>query len=100
MEQPKQPDGKVLVVIPARHASSRFPGKPLALIAGRPMIQHVVERVRRARLVSQVVVATEDERIQRVVEGFGGEAVLTTGWPKWPRTGRRRSTSTCRETNR
>ncbi|MBZ5503450.1 MAG: 3-deoxy-manno-octulosonate cytidylyltransferase [Acidobacteriia bacterium] len=77
MEQTKQSEANVLVVIPARHASSRFPGKPLAPIAGRPMIQHVVERVRRAQLVSQVVVATEDERIQRAVEGFGGEAVLT-----------------------
>jgi 3-deoxy-manno-octulosonate cytidylyltransferase (CMP-KDO synthetase) len=67
----------VLAVIPARHASSRFPGKPLTLIAGKPMIQHVVERVRRARLVSRVVVATEDARIRTAVEGFGGEAVMT-----------------------
>jgi len=68
---------KVLAVIPARHASSRFPGKPLAPIAGRPMIQHVVERVRQAHLVSRVMVATDDTRIQRVVEGFGGDAILT-----------------------
>ena len=68
---------KVLAVIPARHASSRFPGKPLAPIAGRPMIQHVVERVRQARLVSRVMVATDDTRIQRVVEGFGTDAILT-----------------------
>lgn len=68
---------KVLAVIPARHASTRFPGKPLAKIAGRPMIQHVVERVQQARGVSRVVVATEDERIRRVVESFGGEAILT-----------------------
>ena len=71
------PSAKVLAVIPARHASSRFPGKPLTPIAGKPMIQHVVERVRRATLVSRVVVATEDARIKSAVEGFGGEAVMT-----------------------
>jgi len=68
---------KVLAVIPARHASVRFPGKPLTPIAGKPMIQHVYERVRRASLVWQVVVATEDARIQSAVEVFGGEAVMT-----------------------
>jgi 3-deoxy-manno-octulosonate cytidylyltransferase (CMP-KDO synthetase) len=67
----------VLAVIPARHAASRFPGKPLAQIAGRPMIQHVVERVRRARLVEGVVVATDDAGIKNAVEAFGGEAILT-----------------------
>jgi 3-deoxy-manno-octulosonate cytidylyltransferase (CMP-KDO synthetase) len=67
----------VLAVIPARYLSSRFPGKPLAPIAGKPMIQHVVERVRRATLVSRVVVATEDARIKSAVEAFGGEAVMT-----------------------
>ena len=74
---PQSEATKVLAVIPARHASSRFPGKPLAAIAGRPMIQHVVERVRRAGLVSKVVVATEDESIKKAVEAFGGEAILT-----------------------
>jgi 3-deoxy-manno-octulosonate cytidylyltransferase (CMP-KDO synthetase) len=68
---------RVLAVIPARHGSVRFPGKPLAAIAGRPMIQHVVERVRQAERVSQVIVATDDERIKKAVESFGGEAVLT-----------------------
>ncbi|MGB9067632.1 MAG: 3-deoxy-manno-octulosonate cytidylyltransferase [Candidatus Acidiferrales bacterium] len=68
---------KVLAVIPARYASVRFPGKPLAPIAGKPMIQHVVERVRQAQRVSQVVVATEDARIKGAVEAFGGEAVIT-----------------------
>ena len=67
----------VLAVIPARFASTRFPGKPLAHIAGRPMIQHVVERVRQAKTVSHVVVATDDERIRAAVEGFGGEAAMT-----------------------
>jgi 3-deoxy-manno-octulosonate cytidylyltransferase (CMP-KDO synthetase) len=67
----------VLVVIPARHASSRFPGKPLALIAGKPMIQHVVERVRIAKLPTRILVATEDQRIKDTVEKFGAEAILT-----------------------
>jgi 3-deoxy-manno-octulosonate cytidylyltransferase (CMP-KDO synthetase) len=67
----------VLAVIPARHASTRFPGKPLAMISGKPMIQHVVERVRGARLVTQVVVATDDERISKAVAAFGGEAIIT-----------------------
>ena len=68
---------KVLAVIPARHASTRFPGKPLASIAGKPMIQHVVERVRQAKLISRVVVATDDDSIKAAVEAFGGEAVVT-----------------------
>lgn len=67
----------VLAVIPARYGSTRLPGKPLVPIAGRPMIEHVVERVRRAGRVSRVVVATDDERIKNAVEGFGGEAILT-----------------------
>ncbi len=72
------PESKsVLAVIPARYASSRFPGKALALIAGKAMIQHVVERVRLAQTVSRVVVATDDDRIRKAVEEFGGEAILT-----------------------
>ncbi|MFZ0410966.1 MAG: 3-deoxy-manno-octulosonate cytidylyltransferase [Candidatus Acidiferrales bacterium] len=67
----------VLAVIPARHASVRFPGKPLALIAGRPMIQHVVDQVRKAQLVSRAVVATDDNRIAEAVSAFGAEAILT-----------------------
>ena len=68
---------KVLAVIPARHASTRFPGKLLASIDGKPMIQHVVERVRRAELVSRVIVATDEASIKSAVEAFGGEAILT-----------------------
>jgi 3-deoxy-manno-octulosonate cytidylyltransferase (CMP-KDO synthetase) len=68
---------EVLAVIPARYASSRFPGKPLATIAGLPMIQHVVQRVRQAHKISRIVVATEDARIKTAVESFGGEAILT-----------------------
>jgi 3-deoxy-manno-octulosonate cytidylyltransferase (CMP-KDO synthetase) len=66
-----------LVVIPARYASTRFPGKPLAPISGKPMIQHVVEHVRLATLPSRIIVATEDPRIKSAVESFGAEAILT-----------------------
>jgi len=68
----------IIGVIPARYGSTRFPGKPLAIIAGKPMIQHVYERTVRAGLLSRVVVATDDERIKRAVENFGGEAVMTS----------------------
>ncbi len=70
-------DVSVLAVIPARYASRRLPGKPLVELAGKPMIQHVWERARRAKSISRVVVATDDERILRSVEQFGGEAVMT-----------------------
>src|ERR1700749_1640990 len=63
---------KVFAVIPARYAPPRLPGKPLASIEGRPMVQHVVERVRQAARVARVVVATDDERVKKAVEGFGG----------------------------
>ncbi len=66
-----------LIVIPARYASSRFPGKPLSLIAGRPMIQHVYERACQARLADSVVVATDDTRIAVAVEAFAGQVVMT-----------------------
>src|ERR1700722_19013056 len=68
---------KVLIVIPARYASSRFPGKPLAPIAGKPMIQHVVDRVRQAQQKLSVVVATEDDRIMEAAIAFGAEAIMT-----------------------
>lgn len=67
----------VLVVIPARYGSVRFPGKPLAKINGKPMIQHVYEGSVKARGVDEVVVATDDERIMSAVFGFGGKAVMT-----------------------
>jgi 3-deoxy-D-manno-octulosonate cytidylyltransferase len=74
----RSPDPKgVLAVIPARYASARFPGKPLAQIAGKPMIQHVVERLREASKISRIVVATEDPRIKDAVTSFGAEAILT-----------------------
>lgn len=67
---------KAIIIIPARYASSRFPGKPLALLGGKPVIQHVVEQAR--RVSARVVVATDDERILSAVEAFGGECVLTS----------------------
>jgi 3-deoxy-manno-octulosonate cytidylyltransferase (CMP-KDO synthetase) len=66
-----------LAVIPARYGSTRFPGKPLISIGGKTMIERVWERARQAKLVSKVVVATDDERILSAVRAFGGEAVLT-----------------------
>ncbi len=69
---------KVLGVIPARYRSTRFPGKPLALIAGKPMIQWVYERAKRARLLDEVFVATDDVRIEKAVRGFGGKVVMTS----------------------
>lgn len=68
---------KTIVFIPARYGSSRLPGKPLKLIAGKPMIQHVFERVSKASGLDGVYVATDDERIQKVVEAFGGNVVMT-----------------------
>ncbi len=68
---------KVIAVIPARYESNRFPGKPLALISGKPMIQHVVERAQKVELLSRVVVATDDKRIADCVSSFGGECVIT-----------------------
>lgn len=71
--------GRVVAAIPARYGSSRLPGKPLLPIAGRPMIEHVHGRVRQASGLDGVVVLTDDERIARVVEGFGGRVELTPG---------------------
>jgi len=65
------------VIIPARYGASRFPGKPLALLAGRPLVCHVVERAMRARGVDPVVVATDDERIAQAARGCGARAVMT-----------------------
>lgn len=64
-------------IIPARYASSRLPGKPLKLIAGKPMVQHVYERVAQAKNLAGVYVATDDERIAETVVGFGGKVVMT-----------------------
>ena len=67
------------IVIPARWASTRFPGKPLALIAGVSLIQRVYERARRSRRASEVFVATDDDRIERHVRSFGGKVVRPQG---------------------
>ena len=64
-------------VIPVRWASNRLPGKPLLSQTGKPLIQHVWERVCRANRLDEVLIATDDERIQQAVEGFGGRCVMT-----------------------
>jgi 3-deoxy-manno-octulosonate cytidylyltransferase (CMP-KDO synthetase) len=61
---------KVIGIIPARYGSTRFPGKPLALIAGKPLIRHVVERCQQAKSLAEVIVATDDTRIWEVAQGF------------------------------
>ena len=65
------------VFIPARYGSSRLPGKPLKLIDGKPMIQHVYERISKAQGLAGVYIATDDDRIKEVVEAFGGKVVMT-----------------------
>lgn len=67
---------KFVAIIPARYASTRFPAKPLALLGGKPIIQHVYERVKQT--VPDVYVAVDDERIKSSVESFGGKAIMTS----------------------
>jgi len=67
-----------IVIIPSRYQSSRFPGKPLSLLLGKPLIQHVYERSRAARLIKEVFVATDSRLIYDTVLGFGGKAVMTS----------------------
>lgn len=69
---------KTIAIIPSRYGSSRFPGKPLALISGRPMIQWVYENVSKASFLDAVYVATDDQRIFNCVESFGGKALMTS----------------------
>ncbi|MDD5677301.1 MAG: 3-deoxy-manno-octulosonate cytidylyltransferase [Kiritimatiellae bacterium] len=68
---------RVVGVIPSRWGSTRFPGKSLALIAGKPLIQRVVEQCRQARRLDDLLVATDDDRIRKAVEGFGGRVAMT-----------------------
>lgn len=68
---------KIICVIPARYASSRFPGKPLADINGSPMIAWVYHRAKSAREFNEVIVATDDDKIFECVEGFGGKVIMT-----------------------
>ena len=69
---------KVIGIIPARYASTRFPGKPLADINGKPMIRRVYEQARKAGSLTDVIVATDDERIREAVSQFGGQAFMTS----------------------
>jgi len=69
---------KIVAVIPARYHSSRLPGKPLAEIGGEPMIRWVYERAKKARWVNEVWVATDDQRIYKVVKRFGGNCQITS----------------------
>ncbi|MBN2125855.1 MAG: 3-deoxy-manno-octulosonate cytidylyltransferase [Deltaproteobacteria bacterium] len=68
---------KIIAFIPARYDSTRFPGKPLALIAGRPLIERVYRRAQSCADITDVFVATDDERILRAVQTFGGKALMT-----------------------
>ena len=66
-----------VAVIPTRYQSSRFPGKPLACETGKTLIEHVVEQVRKAKLIDQIIVATDDQRIFDAVKAFGGQVMMT-----------------------
>ncbi|MBW2604265.1 MAG: 3-deoxy-manno-octulosonate cytidylyltransferase [Deltaproteobacteria bacterium] len=69
---------KIVVIIPARYGSTRLVGKPLELFEGKPMIQQVYERASLSNIVTDVIVATDDQRIFDAVSGFGGKAVMTS----------------------
>lgn len=69
---------EITAIIPARYSSTRFPGKPLAPLAGKPMIQHVYERTCRAALVSRTIVATDNRQIFDLIQSIGGEAIMTS----------------------
>lgn len=68
---------KIACIIPSRYGSTRLPGKPLADIAGQPMIQRVYSQVKKASLTAEVIVATDDERVAAAVKSFGGQVVMT-----------------------
>ena len=70
---------RVVAIIPARYNATRFPGKPLAFLKGKPLIQHVYEHASRARLVNSVFIATDDQRIYDGAVNFGGRVVMTSG---------------------
>jgi 3-deoxy-manno-octulosonate cytidylyltransferase (CMP-KDO synthetase) len=67
----------VVAIIPARYGSTRLPGKPLAKIGGKPMIQHVYENTHKAKILARVLVATDDRRVEETVKSFGGEVIMT-----------------------
>ena len=68
----------IVAIIPARYGSTRLPGKPLAMIGDKPMIQHVYENAAKARALDSVIVATDDRRVEAAVRGFGGTVVMTS----------------------
>jgi 3-deoxy-manno-octulosonate cytidylyltransferase (CMP-KDO synthetase) len=68
----------VVAIIPARYGSTRLPGKPLARIGGKPMIQHVYESTAKAKELDRLIVATDDRRVEETVRGFGGEVMMTS----------------------
>lgn len=68
---------KIAGIIPARYASSRFPGKPLAIIQDKPMIQHVYDQAIKADQLSEIIIATDDRRIEKAVKDFGGKVMMT-----------------------
>ncbi len=72
------PNIRIFGVLPSRWGSTRFPGKPLHLIAGKPLIQHVWERCQQCSRLDEIIVATDDERILAAVQAFGGKAVMTS----------------------
>jgi len=74
----KKVQTKISAVIPARYGSTRFEGKPLADILGKPMVQYVYEGVRQSKLIDEVIVATDDQRILEAVKAFGGKAIMTS----------------------
>lgn len=69
---------KIIGVIPSRFSSTRFPGKPLAIIKGKPMIQRVYEQAIKSKLLNEVIVATDDKKILECVRSFGGKAIMTS----------------------
>jgi len=69
---------KKIAIIPARYASTRFPGKPLVNIKGKPMVQHVYDKAIESKVFDKVIVATDDVRIEKVVKGFGGAVMITS----------------------
>ncbi|GAI33050.1 unnamed protein product, partial [marine sediment metagenome] len=69
---------KAIIIIPARYGSTRLPGKVLLKRTGKYLIQHTYEQALKARKVDRVIIAADDRRIARAVEGFGGEAVMTS----------------------
>ncbi len=70
---------KVVAIVPSRFDATRFPGKPLALLNGKPIIQHVFDQASKSGLIDKIYIATDDKRIYDAVTAFGGEAVMTSG---------------------